>query len=66
MVIACSRGVILNSLCVFAVPALLGKGAVWFPMIAAEAVTLCVAMTVKREMSKAHEERDGKLLSEIF
>lgn len=63
MIIACSRGIILNSLCVFIVPALLGKGYIWFPLIVAETVTLCIAITVKHIMSKgAGSEKTYKIL----
>lgn len=47
MIIACSRGVVLNSLCVFAIPAIFGAEYIWLPMIVAEIITLCLAVIIK-------------------
>lgn len=47
MIVACSRGIVLNSLCVFFIPAWFGAGAIWYPMIVAETLTVCVAVVVK-------------------
>lgn len=47
LTIACSRGFVLNSLCVFLLPAWLGVKAIWYPMIAAELLTLCIAIMIK-------------------
>lgn len=52
MGIACSRGVILNSACIFLIPAVFGMGSIWYPMIAAESLTLCAAAAVQRQSSK--------------
>lgn len=47
MLIACSRGIVLNSLCVFLIPVCFGEGTIWYPMIVAEVLTLCIAITIK-------------------
>lgn len=47
MLISCSRGVVLNSMCVFAIPATWGVGAIWFPIIVAELITLAFAIVIK-------------------
>ena len=47
MLIACSRGVVLNSLFIYAVPALFGTWSIWMSMIFAETLTLLLAVLVK-------------------
>ena len=49
LVIACSRGFVLNSLCVFLIPLCLGAESIWYPMIAAETLTLCIAVLIKTQ-----------------
>lgn len=47
LTISCSRGVVFNSICIFAIPVLFGGKYIWFPMIVAEAITLCIAFVIK-------------------
>lgn len=47
LVISCSRGFVLNSLCVFLIPMWLGAEFIWCPMIVAETLTLCIAVIIK-------------------
>lgn len=50
--IACSRGMCLNVLCIFIIPAVFGRESVWFPMIAAELITLILAVIVKKRFER--------------
>lgn len=52
IVIACSRGMCLNVLCIFIIPAVFGRESVWFPMIAAELITLILAVIVKKRFER--------------
>lgn len=52
LTIAGSRGFVLNSICVFLIPALFGVETIWYPMIVAEALTLCVAVIIKTQYEK--------------
>lgn len=52
MELAVCRGVILNSLCIFIIPAVFGKGSIWFPVIVAEAITLVIAVIMKSRYEK--------------
>lgn len=49
LIIACGRGFVLNSLCVFLIPAWLGAEVIWYPMIVAETLTLCIAVIIKAQ-----------------
>lgn len=55
MGIALCRGIILNSLCIFIIPAVFGKGSIWFPVIVAEAITLIIAVIIKSRYEKRAE-----------
>lgn len=46
--ISCSRGVILNCLLIFVLPALFGVKLIWLPLLAAEGITLIFAMLLKK------------------
>ena len=50
--IACSRGIVLNSICIFAMPAIFGKESIWFPVIVAELLTLIIAVAIKNGYEK--------------
>ena len=47
-VIAVSRGIVVKALAIFALPALLGSGAIWSAPLAAEALTLLLAALLLR------------------
>lgn len=46
--ISCSRGLVLNCLLIFALPALFGAKLIWIPLVVAESLTLIFAMLLKR------------------
>ncbi len=48
MEIAVLRGLVLNSLCIFLIPMIFGKGSIWCSVIVAEAITLVVAIIIKK------------------
>lgn len=52
MVLALSRGMILNSICILAIPAVFGSGCIWYSMIVAEAATLIIAIIIKSRYEK--------------
>jgi len=60
MVVSCSRGVVWNSICIFAIPTLFGVESIWFPMIAAELLTLCIAIIVKPGVTR---QTDYKIIA---
>lgn len=55
MLLACSRGVVLNTLFIFAVPVLFGTGMIWLPMIFAEVLTLVLAVAVKTRSDRCRD-----------
>lgn len=61
MFIACCRGVVLNSVCVFAIPALFGVTAIWLPMMIVETLTLMIAFIIK-----GHHDAKQKMLNIAF
>ncbi|MDL2289059.1 hypothetical protein LJC32_06790, partial [Oscillospiraceae bacterium OttesenSCG-928-F05] len=46
--VALTRGVVLNSACVFLLPMLFGPGAIWYSMVVAELATVGVAIALWR------------------
>lgn len=46
--ISCNRGIALNCLMIFALPALLGVKAIWLPLLVAESFTLIFALLLKK------------------
>lgn len=46
--IFCSRGLMLNCLLIFALPALFGVKMIWIPLLVAESVTLIFVMLLKK------------------
>lgn len=46
--ISCSRGLVLNCLLIFALPALFGVKMIWIPLLVAESLTLIFAMLLKK------------------
>lgn len=53
-VISISRGLILSSLFIFLFPRLFGGQAIWWAIIATEAITLVISLWFKRQSEKAH------------
>lgn len=46
--ISCSRGIVLNCLLIFTLPALFGIKLIWLPLLIAESLTLIFAMLLKK------------------